>query len=73
MKERHDRVLYLLVRAVLGAGGLPIPGAYRPRGGQAKPGVLGTKSIVVQVDRNCPTDREVANSRPDMVDNKQKY
>ena len=28
MKERHDRVLYLLVRAVLGAGSLPVPGAY---------------------------------------------
>ena len=66
-KERHDRVLYLPVRAVLRARGLPIPGGYQPRGGQAKPGVLGTDVVVVQVDQNCPTDRIVANSRPDMV------
>ena len=40
---------------------------YRPRGELAKPGIFGTEVIVLQVDQNCPTDRVVANSRPDMV------
>ena len=65
MKERHDRVLYLLVRAVLKALGLPIPGYYKPGGGQARPGVHGTPSIgpklpnrlssgVQQARNSCP-------------------
>ena len=41
-KERHDRVLYQLVRAVSDNLGLKIPKQLRAPGGKIAPGVMGT-------------------------------
>ena len=67
MKERHDRVLYVLVWAVMRALGLRFPSPYKTLGGCAKPGVFGTDEVMVMVDQVCPTDRVVTEARPDMV------
>ena len=67
MKERHDRVLDVLVRAVMRALGLRFPSPYKTLGGCAKPGVFGTDETMVMVDQVCPTDRVVTEARPDMV------
>ena len=53
--ERHDRVLYLLVRSVLLSLGLRIPKELaRPRG-VAKRGTYGTRQQEVRVDQLIPT------------------
>ena len=67
MKERHDRALYQVVRAILRALELPVQGHYKPRGGVARPGVLGTERKCVKVDQVCPTDRALTACRPDVV------
>ena len=67
MKERHDRVLYVLVRAVMRALGLRFPSPYKTLGFCAKPGVSGTDENMVMVDQVCPIDRVLAEARPDMV------
>ena len=67
IKQRHDRVLYLLVRAVHGALGLGLPKDLLAPGGVARPGVYGTDQLVVTVDTTHPTDGKVPACRPDLV------
>ena len=67
MKERHDQVLFVLVRAVLRALGLRYPNPFKTAGGRAKPGVYGIDSKMVMVDQVSPTDRVVAETRPGVV------
>ena len=66
-KDRHDRVLYVLARTVLQAAGGPLPPAYRALGGVAKPGVFDFGTTIMKVDQVNPTDREVTESRPDLL------
>ena len=65
IKERHDRVLFLLVKVILRASGLVVPGAYRAPGGTARPGVYGT--VTIKVNQVSPTGRRVLYTRPDLV------
>ena len=65
-KERHDRVLFLLVKAICGSLGICIPATWSRQGGVATPAVLGTKSKKVLVDQVIPTDRPVTECRPDL-------
>ena len=58
--ERHNRVLYLVVRAVLSSIGLKIPKELARPGGVAKPGVYGTKQQEVRVDQLIPTREKVS-------------
>ena len=66
MKERHDSVLYVLVRVIMRALGLRFLSPYKTLVGCAKPGVYGTDETMVMVDQVCPTDRVVTEARPDM-------
>ena len=66
-KNRHDRVLYVLARTVLQAAGGPLPPAYRALGGVAKPGVFDFGTTIMKVDQVNPTDREMTESRPDLL------
>ena len=67
MKDRHDRVLYLLVRAVLKSLKLKLPAGLRREGGVAREGVYGSAKKVVLVDQVIPTREAVAATRPDLV------
>ena len=58
--ERHNRVLYLLVRAILSSLGLKIPKELTRPGGVARPGVYGTKQQEVRVDQLIPTKEKVS-------------
>ena len=66
-KERHDRVLYLLVQAICSSMGLRTQSVWRFRGGVAVPAVLGTKRKQVKVDQVIPTDRWISECRPDLL------
>ena len=66
-KERHDRVLYLLVKTVMESLNLNIPDSMRASGGVAKPAVYGTEERRVLVDQNCPTMEQMEHTRPDLV------
>ena len=63
IKERHDRVLFLLVKAALKARGLVVPSVYKAPGGTARPGVYGTEDITIKVDQVSPTGRRVLPGR----------
>ena len=67
IKWRHDRMLYLLVRALLQGLGLSLPREYHAIGGEAKPGVYGSESQVVKVDMRSPTIERVQACRPDVT------
>ena len=60
-KERHDRVLYQLVRAVSDNLGLKVPKQLRA------PGVMGTSAKRLIIDQSLLTDREISDRRPDLV------
>ena len=66
-KERHDRVLYVLVKAIMRALGFHFLSPYKTLVGCAKPGVYGTDETMVMVDQVYPTDHVVTEARPDMV------
>ena len=66
-KERHDRVLYLLVQAIRGSKGLRTQSVWRGRGGVAVPAVIGTKRKQIKVDQVIPTDRPITECRPDLL------
>ena len=66
-KERHDRVLLQLAKAVLSHLGLPIPNDLTGKGGVAKPGVAWTGETRVLIDQEIPTDRSIKHRRPDLV------
>ena len=61
--ERHNRVLYLLVRSVLMSLGLRIPKELARPEGVAKPGRYGTKQQEVRVDQLIPTREKVRGMR----------
>ena len=65
--ERHNRVLYLLVKAVLTSLKLGIPESMRGPGGVAVAGVTGGRGIKVLVDQLIPTSRTVIHRKPDLV------
>ena len=67
IKWRHDRVLYLLVRALLQGLGLSLPREFHAIGGVAQPGVYGTETQVVKVDLRSPTIDTVKACRPDVI------
>ena len=68
MKWRHDRALYVLVRAVFTARRIAMPAAYREYWGRAVPGSFGSSSTTeILVDQVIQTDRVVENRRPDLV------
>ena len=67
-KERHDRVLYLLVKMIiLRALGLRVPTVLFYSGGLARTGIYGTTPEVVKVDVPSPTDKTLQHTRPDVV------
>lgn len=65
-KERHDRVLYLLVQSTLEALELPLPAEYKGPGGLALPGILGDENKMISVDKPVVTSRPVTECRPDL-------
>lgn len=67
IKERHDRVLYLLTKAVLESLKIAVPKSMKSGGGRARVGVIGPESKRVQIDQLIPTIRKIENTRPDMV------
>ena len=56
---RHNRVLYLLVKAVMQSLSLTPPRELRGPGGTLKPGEYGTKRQQLRVDQLVPTMEEV--------------
>ena len=66
-KERHDRVLFVLVRAITEKLGLTLPKTIRTAGGLVKPGVVGNKRVKMLVDQRVPTGRHVTENRPDLI------
>ena len=57
---RHNRVLYLLVKAVMQSLGLTPPRELKGPGGTLKPGVYGTKGRQLRVDQLALTIEEVS-------------
>ena len=72
-KDRHDRVLYQLVRTMLEALQIKIPAEYRGPGGVAVPGTLGTKEVVIAVDTPVMTARPLVDTRPDLYVRMMRY
>ncbi len=66
-KERHDRILYLLVKAVMKSLGLTIPRAMSASGGVAAAGVWGPKGKQILVDQLIPTKRLIKERKPDLI------
>ena len=66
MKDRHDRLFYLLVRAVMKSLGLKLPVSLRREGGVVR-GVFGTAKVVVLVDQVIPICEAVSVTCPDLV------
>lgn len=66
IKERHDRVLFLVVREVAGALGVRVPKHLRQAGGRAKTEVIESRDVKITVDQGIPTDRRVEHTRPDL-------
>ena len=66
-KERHDRMLHVLVREVGLALGVNLPGRRRAPGGIVETGVVRGKDVTMQVDAGHPTDRQLEARRPDLV------
>ena len=64
IKWRYDRMLYVLVRAVMGLG---LPKELLAPGGVAQAGVYGTETEAVKVDMKCPTMEATQACRPDLV------
>ena len=58
-KERHDQVLFVLVRAITEKHGLAR--------GLVKPGVVGDSRVKMLVDQRVPTGRHVTENRPDLI------
>ena len=66
-KERHDRVLYQLVKAVTKSLGLMLPNRPRGAGGVVKSGVMGTAAKRILIDQATPTDKVLEHRRPDLT------
>jgi hypothetical protein len=66
IKERHDRVLFQLVRGIARATGLATPAVYQAQGGVAPDGVYESREAELAVDRAVPTDRQTKSRRPDI-------
>ena len=66
-KDRHDRVLFLLVKAVMQYLNLKPPKELTKPGGIVKPGVYGTKHREIRVDQVIPTMESIRARRPDLV------
>ena len=66
-KDRHDRVLYQLVKATASILGIGHHRSIRAPGGVARGGVMGTNHKMLLIDQNLPTDRTVEHTRPDLV------
>ena len=67
IKERHDRILYLLVKAVMKSLQITVPWKMTGPGGVAVPGVWGTAAKRILVDQLIPTKREMRERKPDLV------
>ena len=65
IKERHDRVLFLLVKVVTRTLGITQPHYLKQDGGIAKPDVIETAKF--DVDLIKYTDRDTTSRRPDMI------
>jgi hypothetical protein len=66
IKDRHDRVLFQLVKAMAKALNVRMRPCYRANGGVAKNGVYESRLAELVVDCALPTDRETASRRPDV-------
>ncbi len=66
-KERHDRILFLLVKAVMKSLGLTVPKAMSASGGVAAAGVWGPKGKQILVDQLIPTKRLIKERKPDLI------
>ena len=66
-KERHDQVLYQLVKAVTKSLGLMLPNRLRGAGGVVKSGVMGTATKRMLIDQAIPTGQSAGaqTTRPD--------
>ena len=65
-KDRHDQVLYQVVKAVAKALKVAVPAYLRSPGGKVKPGVLGSRGQRLMVDQLIPTSRDIKERRPDL-------
>ena len=67
-KDRHDRMLFQLVKGVARALKIAVPGYLKNPGGKMKAGVMGREGRTqLYVDQLIPTDRTMTNRRPDLV------
>ncbi len=72
IKDRHDRVLYQLVKAIAKSLKIPVPAYMRLVGGKAKAGALGGGGREILVDQLIPTRETIRERRPDLVVTDQK-
>ncbi len=68
MKRRHDRLLYVLVREIFLAEGIPLPPEYRNLYGRAVAGNFGPVGVTeIAVDQLSPTMSAITERRPDIL------
>ena len=67
-KERHDKVLYQIVRMLAGKFGIVLPNdlQWGPAGWKGV-GVLEGKDVKLAIDVCVPTDRQRSATRPDLI------
>ncbi len=66
IKQRHDRVLCLLTKAVMNSMAWPVP-SDMAADGIAVTGVWGTEEERILIDQAIPTGRRVRACKPDLV------
>ena len=66
-RQRHNKALFILLKAVLVELGILIPKYLKARGGSVQSGVEETKSVKVLVDQVICTERRMFERRPDLV------
>ena len=66
IKERHNRVLYQLTKAVAEAIKVRLPKRLTAKGGRAKPGIFESKKVTLMIDQCIPTKRETSDREADL-------
>ena len=66
-KDRHDRVLYQLVKGVAEALKLTLPKWLRAPNGAVRGGVVGPPEKQLLIDQCIPTDKQMESRRPDLA------
>ncbi len=66
VKERHDRVVFLLAKAIFESLGLTLPRAMQEKG-IVIAGVWGSEAKKVYIDQLIPTNRVTSDRKPDVL------